>query len=220
MAESNPKTLRKMASSSLDDVENTAVSNARKKFQAAVDAEEPSHSFTFADRSYWPAFQKLLLSVGELDSSNAGEMQSATEKAVIACDQVVTKFLEKMKERVDSPAEEAFLEETYVTRCLQNCVFVGHLATDVDSIAGAIGAAELFGGIATRSEPELNGEIMYVLNEVAELEMPPLFDDTPGAGKPEVDASTGEEIWKKVCLVDHNEEKQMVERSVKRQGAI
>jgi c-di-AMP phosphodiesterase-like protein len=34
---------------------------------------------------------------------------------------------------------------------LHGCVFVGHTATDMDSIASAIGAAELFGGVAARA---------------------------------------------------------------------
>lgn len=45
------------------------------------------------------------------------------------------------------------------TAGLKDCYFVGHTNTDVDSVSGAIAAAELFDGIATRSEKEVNGEI-------------------------------------------------------------
>jgi hypothetical protein len=47
--------------------------------------------------------------------------------------------------------------------------------TDLDSVAGAIGAAALFNGVATISEEKLNGEILFALGECG-IETPPLFD--------------------------------------------
>ena len=46
---------------------------------------------------------------------------------------------------------------------MQGALFVGHVKTDLDSIAGAIGGACLWQGTATRAERDLNGEIMYAL---------------------------------------------------------
>jgi len=50
-----------------------------------------------------------------------------------------------------------------VEKILQGALFVGHVKTDLDSIAGAIGGACLWQGTATRAERDLNGEIMYAL---------------------------------------------------------
>merc|ERR1712066_528238 len=86
---------------------------------------------------------------------------------------------------------------------LRNCIFVGHTNTDLESIAGAICAAELFRGQPARSEEDFNGEIDWAL-KWAGLTVPPVFDSVPGGATP--DAS---ERLRKVCLVDHNEVDQM-----------
>ena len=91
---------------------------------------------------------------------------------------------------------EAFIERFAVGRILRGATFVGHINTDLDSIAGAIGAANLYDGTAAKAQKELNGEITYAL-EFAGLPEPSLFDDL------------GEEARSRVCLVDHNEEKQV-----------
>lgn len=80
---------------------------------------------------------------------------------------------------------------------LSKAVFVGHINTDLDSVAGAMGAAALFGGTAALAEPleKLNGEIVFALKNCG-LEPPKFFDEF------ESDCP--------VCLVDHTEEKQMV----------
>ena len=107
-------------------------------------------------------------------------------------------------------AERAFEEELPFAGLRGRC-FVGHVRPDTDAIASAVGAAELFGGVACRadgaSEEDLNGEIVYALREVAGLGAPPHFDATPGAGAP---AAAGDNPLG-VCLVDHNEPKQMAE---------
>ena len=46
---------------------------------------------------------------------------------------------------------------------LHGAIFCGHLVTDLDSIAGAIGAAELYSGIAARAS-EVNSETAFALN--------------------------------------------------------
>jgi hypothetical protein len=91
---------------------------------------------------------------------------------------------------------EAFIERFAVGRILRGATFVGHINTDLDSIAGAIGAANLYDGTAAKAQKDLNGEITYAL-EFAGLPEPTFFDDL------------GEEARSRVCLVDHNEEKQV-----------
>jgi len=170
-------------------------------------SEDEDLRFTFANRDSWPNFQELLRHLSKASKESDEQLDTETERAVEAYEKVVDSLLHSFKARMNSPVEEAFLEEIFVSSHLKGCVFVGHIATDLDSIAGAIGAAKLFGGIPAKSEANLNGEILYVLKEVAELEEPMLFDDIPGGGIPSNDPDN---VWKNVCLVDHNEEKQMV----------
>jgi len=83
---------------------------------------------------------------------------------------------------------------------LSKAVFVGHVNTDLDSVAGAIGAAALFGGTPALAEScadDLNGEIQFALRH-CDIEPPTPFDKVP------------RKETCPVCLVDHTEEKQMV----------
>ncbi|CAD7932726.1 unnamed protein product [Amoebophrya sp. A120] len=85
----------------------------------------------------------------------------------------------------------------HIRDSLKGCIFVGHINTDLDSVAGAIGAAALFDGIPAISENKLNGEILFALEE-CKIQTPELFENIPNA-----------KTTAKVCLVDHSEEKQM-----------
>jgi hypothetical protein len=78
---------------------------------------------------------------------------------------------------------------------LVGCVFVGHTATDMDSIASAIACAELFDGEAARAS-EINSETEFALRHWG-LQVPRTFQEVDG----------GQD--KPVCLVDHNQIKQM-----------
>ncbi|OLP80665.1 hypothetical protein AK812_SmicGene38891 [Symbiodinium microadriaticum] len=73
------------------------------------------------------------------------------------------------------------LAEEFQVDCVGFENFVGHVKTDLDSVAGALGAAALWRGTAARAEKELNGEIMQLGSAAM---MPPYFDDIPGAVKP------------------------------------
>lgn len=75
----------------------------------------------------------------------------------------------------------------------RGCIFVGHTATDMDSIGSAIAAAELFDGEAARAS-DINSETQFALDRFG-VACPPPFAAI-GAGKP-------------VCLVDHNQVSQM-----------
>jgi len=159
-------------------------------------------------RASWGSFTNLLQHCANAKaaghSGSDHNLPTDTEQALKRFDAACEHLVKELKKRVVVPTEAAFFEEEYTYARLRGCVFVGHVNTDLDSIAGAVGAAELFGGVACRSEDGLNGEITHAL-EVAGLEAPPLFDTTPGAG---VAAADGSRL--SVCLVDHNEPKQMV----------
>merc|ERR1740121_609705 len=113
------------------------------------------------------------------------------------------KLADDFNSRGENPQAEAFIEQVCVEKILEGCLFVGHVKTDLDSIAGAIGAACLWRGVATRAEQSYNGEIAFAL-KFAGIDPPPFFDEVPGAVTP---AASGSLLG--VCLVDHNEEKQM-----------
>lgn len=91
----------------------------------------------------------------------------------------------------DLPSVQAFIPQT-----LANAIFCGHLVTDLDSIAGAIGAAELYGGIPARAS-EVNSETAFAL-KLWGVEKPrpieELLVEMPTAG---------------VCLVDHQQTSQL-----------
>lgn len=76
---------------------------------------------------------------------------------------------------------------------LYGCVFVGHKATDLDSIASAVGCAELFHGVAARAS-NVNSESKFAL-EYWSIPTPLPFLDVVKADS-------------RVCIVDHNQAKQ------------
>ena len=95
------------------------------------------------------------------------------------------------------PAEsELPVIHAYMPPTLEHALFCGHLVTDMDSIAGAIGAAELYGGKASRAS-EVNSETAFAL-EYWDVSQPPTIEEMlekhPDAG---------------VCLVDHQQTSQL-----------
>ena len=58
---------------------------------------------------------------------------------------------------------------------LKDAIFCGHLVTDLDSIAGAIGAANLYGGVPARAS-EINTETEFALEHWG-LPLPPPVED-------------------------------------------
>jgi manganese-dependent inorganic pyrophosphatase len=79
---------------------------------------------------------------------------------------------------------------------LSDSIFCGHLVTDLDSIAGAIGAAELYGGIPARAS-QVNSETQFALDYWGVEKPEPIEElvvSLPGAG---------------ICLVDHQQMSQV-----------
>lgn len=132
------------------------------------------------------------------------ECPTATDETLAQYKYVIDDMVTKYGEALKSPSAEAIIEQITVADILKGCLFVGHIKTDLDSVAGAIGAANLFGGTPATAERTLNGEVHFAL-KYAGLEAPEYFDDIPGACKPKEDGTLSS-----VCLVDHNELKQMV----------
>ena len=92
------------------------------------------------------------------------------------------------------PAEISVKE--YLPSGLSGAIFCGHLVADLDSIAGSIGAAELYGGIPARAS-DINPETDFVLKYWkvdAPRPIEDLLQEYPKAG---------------VCLVDHQQTSQL-----------
>jgi len=98
--------------------------------------------------------------------------------------------------RTLSPETTLLSVEDYMPQLLSGALFCGHLVTDMDSIAGAIGAAELYGGIPARAS-EINSETAFCLDlwgVQKPLPIEELLVQYPKAG---------------VCLVDHQQTSQL-----------
>lgn len=90
----------------------------------------------------------------------------------------------------------------YVPESLRGAVFCGHLVADLDSIAGALGAADLYGGHPARAS-ELNSETTFALEEwgLQGAAVPPIEDALRARGGPKA----------RVCLVDFQQATQLSE---------
>jgi hypothetical protein len=91
----------------------------------------------------------------------------------------------------------------YLPGQLKGAVFVGHVVTDLDSIAGSIGGAELYGGTPARAS-EVNSETQFAL-DLWKVPTPPPIEEVL-----KCDADS------KICLVDHQQTSQMTRQSSSR----
>lgn len=120
--------------------------------------------------------------------------------------------LEKRKSYIDEAiAEHALAAEVSISKLydpeehgdlsrpdeLTGCVFVGHTATDMDSIGSAVAGAELFHGHAA-SASDLNSETKFALDYWKVAPPPPFLEVLNRVG-----------INAPICLVDHNQVTQM-----------
>merc|ERR1719163_922793 len=86
-------------------------------------------------------------------------------------------------------------KETYLPQ-LKDAIFCGHLVTDLDSVAGAIGAAHLYGGVPARAS-DINTETQFAL-DTWKCDLPVPVEDLLAAD-PE----------RSVCLVDFQQQSQL-----------
>lgn len=113
------------------------------------------------------------------------------ETIVLDREVAALEIAESLPEEAAVPKVDMFLPDA-----LQDAIFVGHLVTDLDSVAGAIGAAALYGGKAVTAS-EVNSETEFALKQWG-VDAPPRIEDVV---KERPDA--------KVCLVDHQQTSQM-----------
>eukprot|EP00567_Pseudictyota_dubia_P012122 CAMPEP_0197435932 /NCGR_PEP_ID=MMETSP1175-20131217/3423_1 /TAXON_ID=1003142 /ORGANISM="Triceratium dubium, Strain CCMP147" /LENGTH=179 /DNA_ID=CAMNT_0042965081 /DNA_START=123 /DNA_END=658 /DNA_ORIENTATION=+ len=141
------------------------------------------------------AAEALRLAVGEDKKYGGGDIvrhRTEVERQVIAKEEQAEEIIESLP--VDSNVMPRV--ELYLPDILKDAVFVGHLVTDLDSVAGAIGAAELYGGIPALAS-EVNSETAFALEKFG-VKKPRTIEEIV-AENPGVD----------VCLVDHQQTSQM-----------
>eukprot|EP00566_Odontella_aurita_P021266 CAMPEP_0113559248 /NCGR_PEP_ID=MMETSP0015_2-20120614/18789_1 /TAXON_ID=2838 /ORGANISM="Odontella" /LENGTH=223 /DNA_ID=CAMNT_0000460859 /DNA_START=177 /DNA_END=848 /DNA_ORIENTATION=- /assembly_acc=CAM_ASM_000160 len=139
------------------------------------------------------AAEALRLAVGtDKKYDSITRHRTEVERAVIDREEQAEEIIESLPK--DSSAVPRV--ELYLPDILRDTVFVGHLVTDLDSVAGAIGAAELYGGIPALAS-EVNSETAFALEKFG-VEKPRTIEDILKEN-PEVD----------ICLVDHQQTSQM-----------
>uniref|UniRef100_A0A7R9W198 inorganic diphosphatase n=1 Tax=Pseudictyota dubia TaxID=2749911 RepID=A0A7R9W198_9STRA len=140
------------------------------------------------------AAEALRLAVGEDKQYSDGITRHRTEveKQVIAKEGKAAQIVTHLPDD-DSVSEEVSL---YLPDVLKDAIFVGHLVTDLDSVAGAIGAAALYGGTPAIAS-EVNSETAFALEKFG-VEKPRPIEDLI---KENPDAD--------ICLVDHQQTSQM-----------
>lgn len=141
------------------------------------------------------AAEALRLQAGEHEkkyTSSTVRKLTEVEEQVISHEASAELIVESLpKEASQIPTVDLFLPES-----LKSCLFVGHLVTDLDSVAGAIGAAALYGGTATLAS-EINSETEFALDYWKVTKPRPIED------------MLKEQPKASVCLVDHQQTSQM-----------
>lgn len=168
-----------------DELEMSASSPPNKKLKKDA---HPHHA---------GAAEALRLAVGnngKLYEGNIVRKRTEVEEQVIRQEHVAEEILDSLPKETEQP--NIFRVDLFLPEILKNAIFVGHLVTDLDSVAGAIGAAALYGGTPALAS-KINSETEFALTEWG-VEIP----------------KTIEEILKEspsadICLVDHQQTSQM-----------
>lgn len=106
------------------------------------------------------------------------------------------KTAEQIVEALPADDTEVPKVDLFLPEVLKDATFLGHLVTDLDSVAGAIGAAALYGGKAALAS-DVNSETKFAL-DYWKVELPPKIEDVLEEN-PKAD----------ICLVDHQQTSQM-----------
>ena len=122
-------------------------------------------------------------------SSEISRHRTEVEQQVIDHERQAGEIVHALRD--DLPDIDLFLPDV-----LKNAVFVGHIVTDLDSVAGAIGAACLYGGTPALASP-INSETMFAFQEWG-AKMPLYIEDV-----------LEQDPKRDICLVDHQQTSQL-----------
>jgi manganese-dependent inorganic pyrophosphatase len=140
--------------------------------------------------------EALRLKVGDDGKQYDGVVRKHTEveKQVLHHEQQADEIVH-MLPKEDSVTGVPHID-LFLPAVLKNAVFVGHIVTDLDSVAGSIGAACLYGGTAALAS-QINSETMFCFQEW-KVPMPLYIEDILEEA-PQSD----------ICLVDHQQTSQL-----------
>lgn len=142
-------------------------------------------------------FGQHISSYTKAGSKGVGRMYTKLEREVMGMlEKAQTVVMELPEKTTEDLQEDIFEMKLFTPDSLQGAVFCGHLVTDLDSIAGAIGASKLYGGTPAAAS-EVNSETRFAL-ELFGVQVPERIEDII-----EKDPNV------KVCLVDHQQSSQM-----------
>jgi len=127
---------------------------------------------------------------GKKYSDDIVRHRTEVEKQVLGHEKQADDIVHALEEKA-LPDVDLFLPDV-----LKNSIFVGHLVTDLDSVAGAIGAACLYGGTPALASA-INSETVFAFQEWG-APMPQYIEDLL-EDNPKAD----------VCLVDHQQTSQL-----------
>ena len=165
-----------------------------KKTEQSDQAKKRPRANSESHPHYDGGAEALRLKVGDGKQYNETTVRKRTpvENAVLEKEQHAEKIVDALpKDPEDIPSVELFMPEM-----LKGAIFVGHLVTDLDSVAGAIGAAALYGGTPVLAS-NVNSETQFAL-DYWKVEKPQIIEDYL---KEKPDAQ--------ICLVDHQQTSQM-----------
>ena len=122
------------------------------------------------------------------------------EEVVIAKESDAEHIVEGLPKEESAASKALQTVDLFLPESLQkDCVFVGHIVTDLDSVAGSIGAADFYGGRAALAS-KVNSETQFALDywkvNVADTLTP-------------IEEVLQEDPDVAICLVDHQQTSQM-----------
>jgi manganese-dependent inorganic pyrophosphatase len=169
--------------------------NSNKAAAAELDASKKKQKVQFhSDVHRAGAAEALRLASGDNGKKYDNDIvrkRTEVEEQVIAKESDAEHIVKSLPKATDVPKVDLFLPEI-----LKNSIFVGHVVTDLDSVAGAVGAAALYGGTPALAS-KVNSETQFAL-DMWKVELPrtieELLEEDPKAD---------------VCLVDHQQTSQM-----------
>lgn len=182
-----------------DDVtKESSTSKKRVKFDTTTTTAATTTTRSHAGTS---DLQRMSVKKGDqtLKKYNEGADGDVIARKRTHIEEEVLKQVENAEQIVDAlPKDEKEVPKVdlFLPELLKDATFVGHLVTDLDSVAGAIGAAALYGGKAALAS-DVNSETQFAL-DYWKVETPPKIEDVV---KENPDAD--------ICLVDHQQTSQM-----------
>ena len=181
--------------------DSSSKSNKKVKFDTALDSPDTSNIEAHPSHAGTSDLRRMTLTKGQqsFKKYNEGADGDVIARKPTHIEEEVLKQVTNAEHIVDAlPKDDSQIPnvDLFLPELLKDATFVGHLVTDLDSVAGAIGAAALYGGKAALAS-DVNSETQFAL-DYWKVETPPKIEDVLKE-KPNVD----------ICLVDHQQTSQM-----------